>query len=134
MSGSNSPQVIVMTSLITSQNEKITSVTPNQSTIYYKTKQNTNPLVQSQIQTHISQNQELLTVSNWNYNRSIIKEIELEPSVYISHTDSKERLVYNRKKMQVGKLYNIKWLGQKFALMKRADGHVDLYEFTPKKK
>jgi len=134
MFGSNIFQVALITSIAISQNEKITSVTPNQSTIYYKTKQNPNHAVQPQIKTRIPQSQELLTVGNWNYNRSIIKEIERDPAVYVSHADSKERLVYNRKKMEVGKLYKIEWLGQKFALMKRADDHVDLYEFTPKKK
>lgn len=134
MLNSNIFQVALMASFALSQNEKIKSVTPNQSTAHYKTRQNPNLSVSSYFKTKLSQNQEFSS-GYWSYNRSITtKEIEENPPVYISHSHDKEHLIYNRKKMKVGKLYKIEWLGQKLALTKRADDHVDLYEFFPNKK
>jgi hypothetical protein len=49
--------------------------------------------------------------------------------VYVESFDGKERLVYNRKEMQYGKLYKILWEGQQWALRKNEEGKVDLYEF-----
>lgn len=71
------------------------------------------------------------SISNYHTWRT---EILIRKSpVYIENMEGKERIVYNRKEMQSGKLYKITWAGQRWALRKNADGVVDLYEFESDK-
>ena len=66
--------------------------------------------------------------TRWNQNTWQIRYVIHTSPVYVDDSDGKERLIYNRKEMKVGKLYKITWLEQKFGLKKDVDGQVRLYE------
>lgn len=57
----------------------------------------------------------------------------MEEPVRIEKIGNEEKLFYNSKKMETGKLYKITWNDQKLALRKSPEGSVDVYEFVPDK-
>ncbi|MDE1819051.1 MAG: hypothetical protein KGI19_10670 [Thaumarchaeota archaeon] len=57
-----------------------------------------------------------------------------EEPVRIEKVGDEEKLFYNGKKMEVGKLYKITWNDQKMALRKSSEGTIDVYDFVPDKK
>ena len=71
---------------------------------------------------------ETIVGARWNQNIWQMRYVIHTSPVYVDDSDGKERLVYNRKEMKVGKLYKITWLGQQFGLEKDVEGKVHLYE------
>lgn len=63
---------------------------------------------------------------DWTQNMQQTKYIIHSGPVYVEYQGGKEKLVYYRKEMEVNKLYQIRWLGEDFALRKTKQGTVQL--------